>query len=139
MDYSLCTRIPYWDKDVNTFIDDFIYVYKGEIPLQKLLYEEYEDGKESQNWVERCKKKRNISQTELAGILNIDVSVIKGWEAGASFPTVEVLQELSDLLNTTTEMLLFSESRKALNIAKLDETKRSWVLTFYRVIIKNAK
>lgn len=86
-----------------------------------------------------ARKKRNISQTELAGILNIDVSVIKGWEAGASFPTVEVLQELSDLLNTTTEMLLFSESRKALNIAKLDETKRSWVLTFYREIIKNAK
>ena len=40
MNYSLCTRMPYRDEDVNTFIDDFIYDYKGEIPLQKLLYEE---------------------------------------------------------------------------------------------------
>ncbi|MEE1465634.1 MAG: hypothetical protein UF734_08365, partial [Clostridium sp.] len=38
--YSLATRIPYREEYVNTFIDNFIYVYKGGIPLQKLLYEE---------------------------------------------------------------------------------------------------
>lgn len=40
MGYSLATRIPYREEYVNTFIDNFIYVYKGGIPLQKLLYEE---------------------------------------------------------------------------------------------------
>ena len=32
--YSLATRIPYREEYVNTFIDNFIYVYKGGIPLQ---------------------------------------------------------------------------------------------------------
>lgn len=84
-----------------------------------------------------ARENKGISQSQLAGIMKIDVSVIKGWEAGASFPTVEVLRYLASLLNTSTEMLLFSEQREPLDISNLTDKQKSWILDFYKSIVKN--
>ena len=87
--------------------------------------------------LKEVREKNNISLSQLAGIMKIDVSVIKGWEAGASFPTVDVLRFLAKLLNTSTEMLFFSEQRESLDISNLTDKQKQWVLDFYKNVVKN--
>lgn len=87
--------------------------------------------------LKEAREKNNFSLSQLAGIMKIDVSVIKGWEAGASFPTVDVLRFLAKLFNTSTEVLLFSEQREPLDISNLTDKQKQWVLDFYKNIVKN--
>lgn len=84
--------------------------------------------------IKKAREKLGISQIELASKLKIDLSVLKGWEAGAAFPSLEIIKNLTNILNVSSEMLIFSEERKPLNIAELDEESKTIVINFYKKV-----
>ena len=52
------------------------------------------------------RKERGLTQKDLAGLLNISYQAVSKWEAGNSFPTVEMLYEFAMILNVTVDLLL---------------------------------
>ena len=52
------------------------------------------------------RKEKGITQKELAGLLHISYQAVSKWESGKSLPTVEMLYEISNLLNVTVDALL---------------------------------
>jgi transcriptional regulator with XRE-family HTH domain len=53
-----------------------------------------------------CRKTKNLSQNELAGILNTNHSVIGKYERDDVKPSIDVVRKLADVLNTTVAFLL---------------------------------
>ena len=52
------------------------------------------------------RKEKGITQRELADSLHISYQAVSKWESGKSLPTVEMLYEISNLLNVTVDALL---------------------------------
>ena len=52
------------------------------------------------------RKEKGITQRELADFLHISYQAVSKWEAGKSLPTVDMLYEISNLLNVTVDALL---------------------------------
>ena len=62
------------------------------------------------------RKQKGITQKELADLLHISYQAVSKWELGKSLPTVEMLYEISGLLNVTVDALLNE-----------DEWKNRWI------------
>lgn len=65
--------------------------------------------------IKDLRKKKGLSQLELAEKLVVSRQAVSGWEAGTSRPSIENLQSLSRLFNIPLEMLLD-------NTAEVDST-----------------
>lgn len=78
--------------------------------------------------------KRGISELELASYLKVDVAVLKSWEAGAGTIPIHALIKISQLLQTTTEMLLFCEDRSGLKIESLSDEQRKLIISLYNLM-----
>lgn len=51
------------------------------------------------------RKEKNISQTELAGLLNVSRQAVSKWEQGQSSPDTNKLIQLAEILGTEVEYL----------------------------------
>ncbi len=56
--------------------------------------------------LKKIRKRANLSQTELAKLLEINQYNISFWEIGRSEPNIEQIIKLSDILNVPTDYLL---------------------------------
>ena len=56
--------------------------------------------------LKKCRKRANLSQAELAKLLDINQYNISFWEIGRSEPSIEQLVKLSNILNVPTDYLL---------------------------------
>ena len=56
--------------------------------------------------LKKLRKRANLSQTELAKLLEINQYNISFWEIGRSEPNIEQLIKLSNILNVPTDYLL---------------------------------
>jgi transcriptional regulator with XRE-family HTH domain len=59
--------------------------------------------------IARYRKKKAMTQMDLASTLNVHQSQIARWETGRSLPRKEYLEELSEALEVTVEQLFHSE------------------------------
>ena len=59
--------------------------------------------------IRTLRKKKGMTQLELAEALGVSRQAITGWETGTSKPSIENLQNLSRLYNISLEMLLGDE------------------------------
>lgn len=59
--------------------------------------------------IARYRKKKAMTQMDLATALNVHQSQIARWETDRSFPRKEYLEELSDALEVSVEQLFYSE------------------------------
>ena len=66
------------------------------------------------------RKEKGLTQKELANHLNISYQAVSKWEAGKSLPTVEMLYEISNLLNVTIDTLLNENTWKNRRITYWD-------------------
>ncbi|MDD6467019.1 MAG: helix-turn-helix transcriptional regulator [Erysipelotrichaceae bacterium] len=85
--------------------------------------------------IELARKKAKISEADLAGRMKIDDSVLKGWEVGAGSMQITTLLKLAEILNASTDMLLFSEEREPLSLGQLKEEDRKIVINFYKKLL----
>ena len=93
-----------------------------------------------------CRKKKNLTQEQLAEKLNITDRAVSKWERGLSLPDVDKMLDLCNILNINVNELLNGEKidmkdyekkneELLLELAKLDELKNKrlimdmWVLT----------
>lgn len=66
------------------------------------------------------RKEKGITQRELADTLHISYQAVSKWESGKSLPTVEMLYEISNLLNVTVDALLNENAWKNRGISYQD-------------------
>ncbi|MBQ4467984.1 MAG: helix-turn-helix transcriptional regulator [Firmicutes bacterium] len=55
------------------------------------------------------RKNSNLTQEELANVLNVSRQEVSSWEQGNSYPEVETLLQLSKTLHTSLDLLLSGE------------------------------
>ena len=65
---------------------------------------------------------KNISQNDLAKLLNVSRSTISNYEYGRNYPTNEILIQLCSYFNVTADMLLNDEQEISLS-SNIDENK----------------
>ena len=59
--------------------------------------------------LKQIRKERNLSQEELAEILNVSRQAVSKWEQGAGYPEVEKLLLLSSKLNVSLDSIMATE------------------------------
>lgn len=77
---------------------------------------------------------KNMSQAELAIAMNVDVFTINEWEKGIGVLSLNNLLNLAQILEVSTNLLLFNENRSPLNLDKLNEKQRNEVINLYTLI-----
>lgn len=60
--------------------------------------------------IRRFRRRRQMTQADLADRLYVTQQTVAKWESGSSFPQLDRLQEIADVLDCTKEQLLFDES-----------------------------
>ncbi|WP_195958015.1 helix-turn-helix domain-containing protein [Enterococcus gallinarum] len=51
------------------------------------------------------RKLQNLTQQELANLLNVSKQTVGSWERGRTEPSIPMINELANILNTTTDYL----------------------------------
>ena len=124
--------ISNWERGVSypeiSYLEDISKILKISIEnlcLLKDVDEEFIDNvhhfdilKFSKN-LTVLRKLNNMSQSELAGKLNIQYQTISSWERGVSLPTIEQIIELSKLFNISINDLYYGNNK----IIKKEEIK----------------
>lgn len=57
--------------------------------------------------LKRIRTQKNISQGELAGLLDMHATHLSRYERNVTAPSIEVLKKLADVLGVTTDMLIY--------------------------------
>lgn len=84
-----------------------------------------------------AREKKQMQPLELAALLKVNESVLKGWEAGAGIINVDKVIELMNILDTSSEMILFNESRRGLVIETLTDKQRDVIFNLYKLMRDN--
>ena len=71
----------------------------------------------------KLRKERNLTQKDIAKILNIQQSTYSGYESGSYEPTIATLTKLADFYNTSIDYIVGRET-ETINLNILDD-KRS--------------
>lgn len=59
--------------------------------------------------IQQARKNKKLSQAELAEILNVSRQTVSNWERGISVPDARVLEEMNQVFEVSTSMLLGKE------------------------------
>lgn len=84
-----------------------------------------------------ARENKKMETLELAALLKINESVLKGGEAGGGTIQLDKVIKLMNILDTSSEMILFNESRKGLNIETLTEEQRNLIFELYKQMKNN--
>lgn len=68
--------------------------------------------------IAQARKERNLTQREVAGALHVTVQAVSKWERGLSFPDVNLLEPLSEVLGLTVSDLLSGKQQKEIDSMK---------------------
>ena len=64
-------------------------------------------------FIRKYRKKKKMSQADLALLVGVSQSMVAKWENGINYPTVEVLIKLADLFGCTIDELVRGEKKDA--------------------------
>ena len=59
--------------------------------------------------IAECRKQNNLSQLQLAGMLNITDKAVSKWERGIAMPSTSIMLQLCDILGISVNELLNGE------------------------------
>lgn len=89
------------------------------------------------------RKESNLTQEKLAKQLNVSRSLVARWEFGDVYPKLEILKELSNVLNVPLTQLIDEEEKTHIEVEHLNFIKNMnkninlfiWIsLTVYRIV-----
>lgn len=83
------------------------------------------------NYLSQLLKEKNITTSELAKMLHIELSVMKGIESGMIRPTLEILIKMCKILNTSADALILNETREPLSLEGLTSEQIDTVRCVY--------
>ena len=84
--------------------------------------------------IQNLRKEKNISQEELAEILNISRQTISNWENSKSYPDILTLIKLCNTYKLSLDELL-KEDKNLLNSIKKDKNKKNNIIISCLIII----
>ena len=61
--------------------------------------------------IKKFRKERKMTQEQLAEAMGVSVSAVYKWESSQSTPEINLILEMADLFNTSTDVLLGYEWR----------------------------
>ena len=70
--------------------------------------------------IKKFRKERKMTQEQLAEAMGVSVSAVYKWESGQSTPEINLILEIADLFNTSTDVLLGYEWRNNNAASALD-------------------
>lgn len=88
------------------------------------------------NGLKNIRNKANLSKSELALSLNVEENIVNIWESGYGTYTLEEIKKIMNLLNTTSEMILFNENRKGIDISCLSQEQLNLIINLYLMMKK---
>lgn len=88
--------------------------------------------KDNINCIEMARIKKGLTIQQLADKLRIDVSVMKGIELGAKFPSLDTLKKMCSILEVSSDFLLFNEQREPLSLGNLNKSQIEIIRYVYR-------
>lgn len=71
--------------------------------------------------LQELRTSKNLSQTQLAKILNLDRSTICGYEGNIRLPSLDTLKSIARFFHTTTDYLLEMNSARILDVTSLTD------------------
>lgn len=63
-------------------------------------------------FISKMRKENNMSQSELANVLNVTSQAVSKWENGRGIPDIEMLKKLSEVFKVKMEDILSGEEKK---------------------------
>ena len=60
--------------------------------------------------IKSCRLKKQLTQKELAILMNVDQTAVSQWETGESLPRADKLPQLAKILGCTVDELLMNET-----------------------------
>lgn len=91
------------------------------------------------NGLRQARLNKNLSITELAAAINKDTSIIHLWESGLKTIDPFTLKQLSNILDCSTEMLLFGETRESLQIDDLTYEQQKEIYNLAMILKRYSK
>ena len=87
-------------------------------------------------FIQECRKKQNMTQSDLATALHVSVQAVSKWERGLNYPDISLLSDLAALLKISVTELLQGE----LSVAEIkpDDAVKD-VLDYSNTVIKKEK
>ena len=76
--------------------------------------------------LKQLRSEQQLSQEELAGMLDVSRQAVSKWEQGIGYPEVETLLLLSEKLNVSLDRLMSTEPAQAEMPKKRPLPNRSW-------------
>lgn len=87
--------------------------------------------------IKKIRKSKNLTQTQLAEILDVDWKTISNWETGQCIPKTNNLKRLSEYFNTTEDYILGIElKRKIRNYTIVSLIVLASLITIYCYFLK---
>lgn len=67
------------------------------------------------------RKNRNLSQRQLAALVNVEPNTISMYESGGRKPSIDVIIKLARVLHVSTDYLLLGDRKNFIDISGLDD------------------
>ncbi len=88
----------------------------------------------NKNGLQIARERKELTLSELASKLEVEISTIKSWELGAEFPHPNLMRKLCKVLNVSSDQILFNESRQPLNISRLTDKQKMIIIELNKKI-----
>lgn len=86
----------------------------------------------SKNGIEKARIEKNLTILELAKLLNVEITVMKGIEEGVIFPSFDNLLKLCQILESSADKLMYGDNREPLSLYGLSENQVETIRYLYR-------
>lgn len=77
--------------------------------------------------IKELRKAFGVSQVELAKALNVSKQCVSNWENDNVLPSIEMLVNLAEYFNVTTDYLLCLENKDMVDLSGLSEGERAHI------------
>lgn len=87
------------------------------------------------NNIRNLRKKYNLSQKELAAILNVHQTAVSQWEQGRTSPDIEIAKRMAELFKVSLDVILDNDmhlNKKSDNINEVLSEHEKRVISAYR-------
>lgn len=89
--------------------------------------------------LQELRTSKNLSQTQLAKILNLDKSTICGYEKNVRLPSLDTLKSISRFFHVTTDFLLEIEHERLIDVSGLNNNEVAVVEQMIHILQENKK
>ena len=91
------------------------------------------DNKEIGRFIAKQRKAKDLTQSDLAGMLSISNKTVSKWETGEGLPDVSYLPELANALGVTVDEILSAELKEEARIKVEEVANEKNLLNIYHI------